>query len=88
MLILITKCIYYRWLPNHQINLGLLIENDFTIQRRIHFCQEYWRLKILGYTMYPLDETFVNANYSPRTILHDTTVKSALQVRVQCFKFK
>jgi len=58
------------------------MEDDFIVNRQINFCQEYWRLKMEGYTMYPLDETFVNANYIPKTIIHDTTVKSARQVSI------
>ena len=76
----------FKWLPSHQINLGLLMEDDFIVNRQINFCQEYWRLKMEGYTMYPLDETFVNANYIPKRIIHDTTIKSARQVSIylQC----
>ena len=52
-----------------------MIEDDFTVNRQINFCQEYWRLKLEGYIMHPLDETFVNANYAPKRIIHDTTIK-------------
>ena len=48
------------YLKSHQINLGLLSDNEYVISRRIHFCQQFWDLWNKGYNMYALDETYVN----------------------------
>ena len=52
----------YSWLKSHQINLGMLSDNEFIISRRIAFCQEFYKLWNEGYNIYCLDETYVNGN--------------------------
>ena len=54
---------FFRWLRNHQLNVGLLLDSEFIITRRKYFCQQYIKYLEEGYNMYCLDETFVNGRY-------------------------
>ena len=51
----------FRWLKAHQLNVGLLLEDEFIITRRKFYCQEYIDLLEKGYEMFFLDETYVNS---------------------------
>ena len=55
--------VFFRWLRNHQLNVGLLLDSEFIITRRKYFCQQYIKYLEEGYNMYCLDETFVNGRY-------------------------
>ena len=48
---------FYRWLANHQLDVGLLSENDYTIQRRKDVCKEMLWLEEQGYYVAYLDES-------------------------------
>ena len=59
----ISEFFHFRWLKAHQLNVGLLLDNEFIITRRKYFCQEYIRLVEEGYEMHFLDETYVNSEF-------------------------
>ena len=48
---------FFRWLENHQVNLGMLSENDFVVDRRKYVCRKLLDLKKAGYYLAFLDET-------------------------------
>ena len=48
---------FYRWLANHQVDVGLLSENEYTIQRRKDVCKEMLWLEEQGYYVAYLDES-------------------------------
>ena len=48
---------YYRWLENHQVDAGLLSENEYTIQRRKDVCAQMIELEKQGYYVVYLDES-------------------------------
>ena len=48
---------YYRWLENHQVDAGLLSENEYTIQRRKDVCAQMIKLEKQGYYVVYLDES-------------------------------
>ena len=47
----------FRWLANHQIDVGLLSENGFTVERRKTVCKELLELEAQGYYVAYLDES-------------------------------
>ena len=49
--------LYYSWLENHQVDTGLLIENDYTIGQRKVTCQKLCELEDAGYYVAYLDES-------------------------------
>ena len=49
--------LWFRWLENHQVNVGLLSENDYTNQRRKDVCQEILDLEAEGYYVVSIDES-------------------------------
>ena len=57
------KCDLYRWLKGHQLNVGLLLDNEFIINRRKFYCQEFIKLLNEGVNMFYLDETYVNSEF-------------------------
>ena len=44
-------------MENHQVNAGLLSDNDFTVKRRKDVCKELEELEELGYYVAYLDES-------------------------------
>ena len=67
--ILLFKYDLYRWLKGHQLNVGLLLDNEFIINRRKFYCQEFIKLLNEGVNMFYLDETYVNSEFHHVKIL-------------------
>ena len=73
----------FAWLAHHEVNVGLLSENEYTVQRRKTVCSELKESAAQGYYVCYLDESYINTNYAPNRMIQDLNVNTSQQAKDQ-----